>query len=70
MQPSTTNVNQERIPFQLNAFLIGQNHHESRSVKQFHKYRHKAIETGFTIDHDSDDDEHFILSGRSCLLCP
>lgn len=68
MQPSTTNINHESIPFKLNVFLFGHENNESRSVKQFHKYSHKPIESGFSIDDDSDDDDHLILSGKSCLF--
>lgn len=69
MKSSTTNINDQRIPFKSNVFLFGHEHDEKRSVKQFHKYTHKPIDSSFSIDDDSDDDDHLIMSGRSCLLC-
>jgi hypothetical protein len=68
MQPSTTDMNHERIPYKLNVFLFGHEHTQSRNVKQFHKYSHTPIGTNFCIEEESDDDEHLILSGRICLF--
>jgi len=69
MQPSTTNTNHENIPYKLSVFLFGHEHDEPTSVTQFHKYTHEPNENRFNMDGDSDDDNHFILSGRSCLFC-
>ncbi len=69
MQPSTTNTNHENVPYKLSVFLFGHEHNEPTSLTQFHKYTHEPNENRFNMDGDSDDDNHFILSGRSCLFC-
>lgn len=71
MQPSTTNINHERVPYKLNVFLFGNEDKQARSVKRFHKYNENPIETGYSIDDDSDDDDDdpdLILSGRNYLF--
>ncbi len=69
MQPSTTDINHERIPYKLSVFLFEHDPPESKHVKQFHKYTHKPIENSFSINDDTDDDDHLILSGRYSVLC-
>jgi hypothetical protein len=66
---STTNKNNHtRIPYKLNVFLFGREQEQSRSVKKFHKYTHKPIESGFSMDEESDDDDHLIPSGKICFV--
>jgi hypothetical protein len=69
MQPPTTDTNHERLPYKLNVFLFGNDVNETKHVKQYHKYTHETMENSFSIDDDSDDDEHLILSGKNSVLC-
>lgn len=71
MQPETTSINHERVPYKLSVFLFGnEDTQKTRCLKQFHRYNHEQIGTGYSMDEDDSDDE-LILSGRilfiSCL---
>ena len=70
MQTTTTNINKKHFPFELSVLLIGHNDDEPRSVEHLHEYTHEAIQCNFTCTkiNESDDDNNFSHSGRSCFF--